>query len=75
MVEDITNQQEIEGEEEKEVKDEAVEENLVAGQKMKAPGILEITLPYIPDVVVVVEDMLGNMLKLKYAYHDVIDTK
>jgi hypothetical protein len=43
-------------------------------QKIKAPGEIEITLPYLPDVVVAVEDMLGKVLKLKYSYHDVIDT-
>jgi hypothetical protein len=44
------------------------------GQKRKAPGTVEITFPYIPDIIVGVEDILGKALKLKYAYHDVIDT-
>jgi hypothetical protein len=74
LVEDITGQQEIEGEEEEEVEDEVAEENPVVGQKRKAPGIVEITLPYLPDVVVAVEDMLGKVPKLKYADHDVTDT-
>jgi hypothetical protein len=74
LVEDITGQQEIEGEEEEEVEDEAAEENLVVGQKRKAPSAVEITLPYLPDVVVAVEDMLGKVPKLKYADHDVTDT-
>jgi hypothetical protein len=44
------------------------------GQKRKAPSTVEITLPHLPDVVVVVEDMLGKVLKLKYADHDITDT-
>jgi hypothetical protein len=45
------------------------------GQKRKAPSVVEITLPHLPDVVVVVEDMLGKVPKLKYADHDITDTK
>jgi hypothetical protein len=33
----------------------------------------KITLPYISDVVVIVEDMLGKVLKLRYVDHDVKD--
>jgi hypothetical protein len=49
-------------------------ENLAAGQKRKAPSTVEITLPHLPDVVVVVEDMLGKVPKLKYVDQDVTDT-
>jgi hypothetical protein len=31
-------------------------------------------LPHVLDIVVVVEDMLGKVEKLKYVYHEVIDT-
>jgi hypothetical protein len=34
---------------------------------------MEITLPFIPDVVPTVNDMLGKVPKLRYAYHDVHD--
>jgi hypothetical protein len=44
------------------------------GQNQKAPSMVEITLPHLPDIVVTVEDMLGEVLKLKYAYHDITDT-
>jgi hypothetical protein len=50
------------------------------GQKSKTPGAprkqtsVEIMLPHILDVVIVVEDMLGKVEKLKYPYHDVMDT-
>jgi hypothetical protein len=80
LVEDITGQQETEGEEEEEVEEELAEENPAVGQKRKTPGApskqtsVEIMLPHIPDVVIVVEDMLGKVEKLKYADHDVTDT-
>jgi hypothetical protein len=35
----------------------------------------EITLPYLPDVVVIVEDMLRKVPKLWYSDHDVHDIK
>jgi hypothetical protein len=54
--------------------DKYIEENLAGSQKRKAPCTIKITLPYILDVVVVVEDMLGKVPKLKYADHNVIDT-
>jgi hypothetical protein len=43
------------------------------GQKRKAPSIVEITLPHLPDIVVIVEDMLGKVLKIKYVDHDIND--
>jgi len=64
----------MEGEEEEEPEDEVTEENLVTGQKRKAPSVVEITLPHLPNIVVAVEDMLGKVPKLKYADHDIIDT-
>jgi len=63
----------MEGEEEDEHEDEAIEETLDMGQKRKAPNAVDITLPHLLDVVVAVEDMLGKVPKLKYAYHDITD--
>jgi hypothetical protein len=72
LVEDITGQQEIEGEEEEEVEEELADENLVAGQKRKTPVTqskqtsVEIMLPHILYVVIVFEDMLGKVIKLMW---------
>jgi hypothetical protein len=64
----------MEGEEEEEPEDEAIEENLATSQKRKAPSVVEITLPHLPNIVVTVEDMLGKVPKLKYADHEITDT-
>jgi hypothetical protein len=34
---------------------------------------MDITLPYLPDAVVTVDDMLGKVPKLRYSDHDVRD--
>jgi hypothetical protein len=34
---------------------------------------MDITLPYLPDAVITVDDMLGKVPKLRYADHDVRD--
>jgi hypothetical protein len=34
---------------------------------------MEVTLPYLLDVVIIVEDMLGKVPKLRYVDHDVRD--
>jgi hypothetical protein len=44
------------------------------GQKRKSPSAMKITLSHLPDVVVIVEDMLGKVPKIKYVYHDITDT-
>jgi hypothetical protein len=51
------------------------------GRKRKTLGTpskqnsVEIMLPYIPNVVAIVEYMLGKVAKLKYVDHDVTNTK
>jgi hypothetical protein len=45
------------------------------GQKRKTPKSLDISLPFIPDVVPTIEDMLGKVPKLRYADHDVRDVE
>jgi len=70
LVEDIKNQSEIEGEEEDTTKI-AVEGHPTIDQKRKASDATKITLLYIPDVMVTVEDMLGKVPKLRYFDHDV----
>jgi hypothetical protein len=44
-------------------------------QKRKTQNVAEITLPYLLDAVVSMEDMLGKVPKLRYLDHDVCDTK
>jgi len=34
---------------------------------------MDVTLPYLLDVVIIVEDMLGKVPKLRYVDHDVCD--
>jgi hypothetical protein len=34
---------------------------------------MDITLPYLPDIMVTVDDMLGEVPKLSYSDHDVCD--
>jgi hypothetical protein len=71
LVEDITDQPESVGEEEG---TEAAEAGTsVAGKKRKTPDSMEITLPFLPDVVPTVDDMLGKVPKLRYVDHDMRD--
>jgi hypothetical protein len=42
-----------------------------AGQKIKTLESLDISLPFIPDAVPTVEDILGKFPKLRYVNHDV----
>jgi hypothetical protein len=71
LVKDITDQPESSGEEEG---IEAIgEDTSVAGHKIKTLDNMEITLPFIPDIVPTVNDMLGKVPKLRYADHDVHD--
>jgi hypothetical protein len=44
------------------------------GQKRNTPKSLDISLPFIPDAVPTIEDMLGKVPKLRYMDHDVHDT-
>jgi hypothetical protein len=46
---------------------------LLVGKKRKTPNSMEITLPFLPDAVPTVDDMLGKVPKLRYADHDVRD--
>jgi hypothetical protein len=34
---------------------------------------MDVTLPYLPDAVIIVDDMLGKVPKLRYTDHDVRD--
>jgi hypothetical protein len=43
------------------------------GQKRKTPDSMEITLPFLPDAVITVDDMLGKVPKMRYVDHDVCD--
>jgi hypothetical protein len=43
------------------------------GHKRKDQDSMNITLPYLPDAVIVVDDMLGKVPKLRYVDHDVRD--
>jgi hypothetical protein len=44
-----------------------------AGQKRKTTDRMEITLPFLLDVVPTVDDMLGKVPKLRYTDHDMCD--
>jgi len=68
LVEDNKRKWEIEAEEE-EMIEKAVECHPVIRQKRKASDTTEITLPYKPDVIVTVEDMLRKVSKLRYVDH------
>jgi hypothetical protein len=71
LVEDIINQSESEMEEGD--VDPSKLDPYIMGQKIKAQDIMDITLPYLPDTVVVVDDMMGKVPTLKYIDHDVRD--
>jgi hypothetical protein len=69
LVEDITDQPDFTGEEEGiEVAEAGTS---VAGQKRKTPDSMEITLPFLPNAVITINDMLGKVPKPRYADHDV----
>jgi hypothetical protein len=73
LVEDITNQQEYEG---AECDTKTMTEGQpTVGKKREEKDVVEITLPYLPDVVVTVEDMLEKLSKLRYSDHDVCNIK
>jgi hypothetical protein len=70
-MEDITDRPDSVGEEEG---TEATEAGTsVAGQKRKTPDSMEITLPFLPDIVITVDDMLGKVPKMRYVDHDMRD--
>jgi hypothetical protein len=71
LVEDITNWMDSEREEEDA---ETLEVGpSVVGKKRKVQDATNITLPYLLDVVVTVDDMLGKVPKLRYSNHNVRD--
>jgi hypothetical protein len=72
LVEDITDRPESGREEEDTDATEAG--TSVAGKKRKTSDSMEITLPFLPDTVPTVDDMLGKVPKLRYTDHDVHDT-
>jgi hypothetical protein len=43
------------------------------GKKRKTPDSMEITLPFLPDAVPTIDDMLGKVPKLRYVDHDMCD--
>jgi hypothetical protein len=71
LVEDITNRPDSEREEEDAETTEAGPS--AVGKKRKVQDATNITLPYLPDAVVTVDDMLGKVPKLRYSDHDVCD--
>jgi hypothetical protein len=70
LVEDIKNQSDSKGDEEY-TTETVVKGHPIIGQKIKVEDTIDITLPYILDVVVIVEDMLKKVPKLRYSDHDV----
>jgi hypothetical protein len=71
LVEDITDRPKSVGEEEDV---EAVEASTYSiGQKRKAHDGMQITLPYLPDTIIVVDDMMGKVPKIRYANYNVCD--
>jgi hypothetical protein len=46
---------------------------LAIRKKRKVQDAAEITLPYLPDIVVTMQDMLRKVPKLRYSDHDVRD--
>jgi hypothetical protein len=71
LVKDINGGPESEREEED--ADEIEAGPSAAGQKIKSPDAMEVTLPYLSDAVIFVEDMLGKVPKLRYTDYDVRD--
>jgi hypothetical protein len=69
LVEDITDWSESAGEEEGTEAAEA--DTSTAGKKRKTPDNMEIILPFLPDTVPTIDDMLGKVPRLRYADHDV----
>jgi hypothetical protein len=45
----------------------------VVEKKINTPDSMEITLPFLPDVVPTVDDILGKVPRLRYTDHDVRD--
>jgi hypothetical protein len=43
------------------------------GHKIKVQDAMDVTLPYLPDTIINVDDMLGKVSKLKYSDQDVCD--
>jgi len=64
----------LESTREEEVTEEAEVGTSVAGKKRKTLDSMEITLPFLPDIVPIVDDMLGKVPKLRYAENDMCDT-
>jgi len=68
LVEDITDWTESEREE---YVDEIDASPSTVGHKRNVHDTMDITLPHLPNAVITVDDMLGNVPKLRYADHDV----
>jgi hypothetical protein len=69
LVEDITDRPDFEREQED--ADTAEAGAYAIGNKRKVQDTMDITLPYLSDAVVTVDDMLGKVPKLRYLDHDV----
>jgi len=71
LVKDITDMPDSEREEED--TDTIEEDPSIVGQKRKVDDAMDISLPYLLDAVVTVDDMLGKLPKFRYSNHDVCD--
>jgi hypothetical protein len=71
LVEDITDRPDSVGK--KRVQKQQRQAHLLWDRKRKTPDSMEITLPYLPDAVITMDDMLGKVPKLRYVDHDVHD--
>jgi hypothetical protein len=71
LVEDITNRPKSRREEEDVYAAEAG--TYVVGQKVKTLDTMEITLSYLSDEVITVDDMMEKVPKLRYVDHDMRD--
>jgi hypothetical protein len=69
FVEDITDQPEFEREEEDVGLAESGPSSM--GQKRKVWDVVHIKLPYLPDTMIIVDDMIGKLPKIRYVDHDV----
>jgi hypothetical protein len=66
LVEDITNRLEFERKEED--ADLAEVDTSIMGKKRKVQDAMDITLPYLPNTMIIVDDMLGKVPKLRYNF-------
>jgi hypothetical protein len=63
----------IESEREEEEENATEEGTSIVRQKQNAQDAMEITIPYLRNEVIYVDDMLGKVMKIRYIDHDVHD--